>query len=128
VDLYGTGQADAYFQAVVKVIGEELLAELISVYLNIQPNPDYSRQELLQRELFGHEKLGPIARNIIKLWYFGIWTQLPYAWSQSYGVLVNDVTFVINTSSYAEGLLWRAIKANPPGAKAPGFGSWAYPN
>jgi hypothetical protein len=33
----------------------------------------------------------------------------------------------VNESAYTEGLLWVAIGANPPGAKAPGYGSWARP-
>jgi len=33
----------------------------------------------------------------------------------------------VSPASYTEGLLWPTIGANPPGAKAPGFGTWAYP-
>ena len=36
-------------------------------------------------------------------------------------------TSTVTSASYQEGLLWRAIGANPPGAKAPGYGSWAKP-
>lgn len=126
VELYGTGQAEAYFQAVVGVVGQDLLERLLAEYAKVPQQDDhYTREELLSRAIFGDPHWGPIARNIIKLWYFGVWTQLPKSWSQSFGALEKDVNFVVNTSSYAEGLLWKAIDANPPGAKAPGYGSWA---
>jgi hypothetical protein len=81
----------------------------------------------MRREVFGHEKLGPIARNIIKLWYIGIWEPLPQHWIERYGPLDTNTGFMVNESAYTEGLLWVAIGANPPGAKAPGYGSWAHP-
>ena len=39
----------------------------------------------------------------------------------------HDSTHVVSPTSYTEGLLWPTIGANPPGAKAQGFGSWAAP-
>ena len=48
-------------------------------------------------------------------------------WTESFGALENDVTFVVSPAAYTEGLLWRAIGARPHGAKAPGYGSWAAP-
>jgi hypothetical protein len=86
-----------------------------------------TRTERLRREIFGDEKLGPIACNIIKLWYVGIWYQLPPAWTDAFDARPNDVTFMVSASACPEGLLWAAIGAHPPGAKAPGFGSWAAP-
>ena len=29
--------------------------------------------------------------------------------------------------AYPDALLWRAVGSNPPGAKAPGYASWAHP-
>jgi hypothetical protein len=34
---------------------------------------------------------------------------------------------VVSAASYTEGLLWPTIGANPNGAKAPGYASWAQP-
>ena len=45
---------------------------------------------------------------------------------KQYGVPYR-ITSTVTAASYQEGLLWPAIGANPPGAKAPGYGSWAQP-
>jgi hypothetical protein len=120
-DLYGTGQAPSYLSTVVRVVGEAVLAELLDAY-----DRTAGTAGALATEIFGDEKLGPVARNIIKLWYAGIWYELPSAWTESFGALANDGTFTASSQAYPEGLLWRAIGANPPGAKAPGYGSWAF--
>lgn len=124
-ELHATGQADSYHRTVVDVVGQELLDELLDSYDSVTSGAPPTRTERLRREIFGNEKLGPIARNIIKLWYVGIWYQLPRAWTELFGARPMDVTFMISATAYTEGLLWLAIGANPPGAKAPGYGSWA---
>jgi hypothetical protein len=126
-DLLGTGQADALLNAVTNVIGAQVLEELLDAYGHLRNDPQPTRDYRLRREIFGHEKLGPIARNIIKLWYLGIWFELPQTWTESFGPLERNVMFMVSATAYTEGLLWPAIGANPPGAKAPGYGSWAEP-
>jgi hypothetical protein len=123
LDLYGTGQAEEYLAAVVRVVGEQVLGELLDAYEHV-PQTD-TRAKLLYQDVFSSEKLGPVARNVIKLWYAGVWYKLPPEWTESFGAREADVTFVVSPAAYAEGLLWRTIGANPPGAKAPGYGSWA---
>jgi hypothetical protein len=137
-DLRGTGQAESYLSTVIRVVGEEPLTELLDAYertvratpggLARQPNGDRSaRARALSAEIFSSDKLGPIARNIIKLWYAGVWYELPSEWAENYGVREGDGTFTASPEAYPEALLWVAIGANPPGAKAPGYGSWAHP-
>jgi len=139
-DLYGTGQAASYLETVVRVVGEGLLTELLDAYDRAgaaggaggpaggAAGADrQARTKALEAEVFSDEKLGPIARNIIKLWYVGVWYELPPDWNDSFGALVNDGTFTASPAAYPEGLLWRAIGANPPGAHGPGYGSWAQP-
>ena len=131
--LRGTGQAESYFATVKDVVGESTLTELLDAYGAVAP-ADRSdaaaserRSQRLRQSIFDHGKLGPIARNVIKLWYIGTWFELPSAWARSYGPLPKNLTFVVSPSSYVEGLLWPAIGAHPAGAKAQGFGSWAEP-
>jgi hypothetical protein len=124
-ELHATGQAESYHRTVVDVVGQELLDELLDAYDSVMGGTPNERTGRLRKEIFGNEKLGPIARNIIKLWYVGIWYQLPRAWTDTFGARPMDVTFVVSATAYTEGLLWVAIGANPPGAKAPGYGSWA---
>jgi hypothetical protein len=118
VDLQGSGQTDTYVDLVVRVVGADLLDQVLD---------RYEQAVRIERDLLGDPKLGPIARGIIKLWYVGVWYELPTDWVDSYGPLENDGTFTASPAAYAEGLLWYAIDAHPPGARAPGYGSWAAP-
>jgi hypothetical protein len=126
-ELRGTGLTEAYLKAVEDVIGRDLLTELLGVYDGVPGNPPEERTRRLRQEIFGDAKLGPIARNIIKLWYIGVWYELPHEWTEAFGALEKNVTFMVSPVAYTEGLLWVALGANPPGAKGPGYGSWADP-
>jgi hypothetical protein len=124
-DLYGTGQAELYFETVKSIVGEATLNELLAAYKVAHSWKGAAREEILQSKVFSDEKLGPVAQAIVKLWYVGIWYQLPDAWIQKYGPVSNNTTFMVAPAAYTEGLLWTAIGANPNGAKAPGYASWA---
>jgi hypothetical protein len=127
-DLRGTGLAEVYLATVRDIVGGTTLSELLVEYGAARADSRSDEAELersLRKFVFSHDKLGPIARNIIKLWYVGIWYELPREWTEAFGALEHNVTFGISAVAYAEGLLWSAIGANPPGAKAPGYGSWA---
>ena len=131
--LRGTGQASAYLNAIEGVIGEPMLTDLLNAHAAIAPvnncdaRANESRLEQLRQQIFGHEKLGAIARNIIKLWYIGTWHAVPADWIARFAPRAPNCDFVVSPSSYVEGLLWPAIGAHPEGAKAQGFGSWARP-
>jgi len=129
-ELEGTGQAEDYLKACDAVVGERIVDELLEVYGRLKARLESDGSDgarLMRHEILSHEKLGPVARNIIKLWYVGTWYELPPAWSEAFGAREQNYAFVVSPSAYTEGLLWPAIGANPPGAKAPGFGSWAAP-
>ncbi|MBB5574791.1 hypothetical protein [Rhizobium paranaense] len=130
-ELWATGQVEAYLATVNGAIGDAILNELLSDYekicLQTEGQAASERKARLRREIFGSEKLGPVARNIIKLWYVGTWYGLPGAWCEAFGARPKDVTFVVSPAAYTEGLMWKAIGAHPAGAKAPGYGSWASP-
>jgi hypothetical protein len=119
-DLHGTGQAECYLSTVVRVVGQETLTGLLDAYERAAGDAG-----ALREEIFSDEKLGPVARNIVKLWYTGVWYELPPGWTERFGARESQGTFTASSQAYPEGLLWRAIGANPPGAKAPGYGSWA---
>jgi hypothetical protein len=74
-----------------------------------------------------HPELGPIARNIIKLWYTATWYQLSDAWRQQNGERPADRDFVPFPYAYAESLLGPAVGAHPAGAKPTGHQSWTLP-
>jgi hypothetical protein len=128
--LQGTGQSEAYLSAVTRVVGPEPVSELLAAYQSARSqagSDDAALDNQLRAKVFSDEKLGPIARNVIKLWYVGTWYQLPSAWRDAFGAREHDTTFVVSPAAYTEGLLWPAIGANPPGAKGPGYGTWVEP-
>jgi hypothetical protein len=129
-DLYGSGQTDAHQSVVAEAVGDDVLAELLDAWARVcdEARGERSSTEgLLRREIFSDPKLGPVARNIIKLWYVGIWYALPPAWIDAFGALEKNHTFVPSPAAYTEGMLWPAIGANPPGVKGPGYASWTGP-
>jgi hypothetical protein len=127
--LLGTGQAQLYFSTLTDVVGEAAVTELLQAFQRVRDaaSNDAAFEPLLRAEILSDEKLGPIARNAIKLWFVGVWYQLPAEWREAYGIREKDITFVPSPASYAEGLLWPTIDANPSGAKGPGYGTWALP-
>lgn len=77
---------------------------------------------------------GPLARNVIRMWYLGQWQRLPDDWVRRmppslkpFDEFGRNFDRVISARAYQEGLAWPAIGANPPAAKQPGFASWAEP-
>ncbi|MEG4499837.1 hypothetical protein QUB05_22365 [Microcoleus sp. F10-C6] len=131
--LFGTGQAPLYFNTVRDIIGEDMFGELLQTFhhldLKVQNCDDKDKESTLTKglltEIFGSEKFGPIARNIIKLWYVATWYQLPQDWREVFGTKENDKTFIPSPQAYPEGLLWPAIGVNPPGAKGQGYATWS---
>ena len=130
VDLLGTGMVEPFFDEVVNVIGEAISHELWETTAQIvgRYGKDEKRLEAaIRREILASAKFGPVARNIIQMWYTGIWNELPQSWRDLYGTNPNDTTRIISSEAYQQGLVWEVIGAHPPAAKQPGFASWSYP-
>jgi hypothetical protein len=129
-ELRGTGQAQDYLDTVVRVVGASIVDDLLDLHANAVTEAggdEAKRDDLLRRDILSDPRFGPVARNIVKMWFLGVWYKLPKEWTEAYGAQQGDVTFVVSGTAYTEGLLWPTIGANPPGAKAPGYGSWALP-
>jgi hypothetical protein len=149
-DLLGTGQAEAFLATVQDQVGKETLRGLLEACgpLGGQPEDPAAWSSRMERDVFGRDDLGPLAKSIIKLWYAGIWYepegtradaakrgvprprspgQRPDGEQDRPAKDGREAPFVVSSAAYAEGLLWRAIGAHPAGAKAPGYGSWALP-
>ena len=123
-DLQGTGQADSYYSTVEQNTDSGLFPELLQTFHNLDlkaksANDQSILEQGMRSEILESEKLGAIARNIIKLWYVATWYPLD---QQSKG---DQEPFIVSPQAYPEGLLWRSIGANPPAAKAPGYGTWS---
>jgi hypothetical protein len=129
-ELQATGQAQEYLDTVVRIVGATIVDRLLDLHASVvaaTAGDGARRDDLLRRDILSDPQLGPVARNIVKMWFVGIWYELPREWTEAFGARPGDVTFVVSATAYAEGLLWPAIGAHPPGAKAPGYGSWAFP-
>jgi hypothetical protein len=149
-DLWGTGQAEAYYKTAVDQEGPDAIEKAMASDPSAVP-------------------ADPVVGSIIKLWYVGVWYGPELAgrmdvaaWTapgrsgakpavpdnsrpegsrswqamsgrhqageeRAYGRDVRKPPFVVSPDAYTEGLLWRAIGAHPSGAKAPGYGSWVNP-
>jgi hypothetical protein len=111
VTLLGTGMTAEYLTALDAVVGAPLVDELLAA-------GDV-------RALLEDAKLGPVARNLILLWYCGTWTALGDDWRAAYGTSPLDATRVESAEAYQAGLQWIAAGAHPAGARQQGFGAWA---
>ncbi|WP_330465905.1 hypothetical protein OG547_09875 [Streptomyces longwoodensis] len=147
-DLWGTGQAEAYYRTAVQRLGPEGLQAAMA--------SDPSADPADPADPAG--PADPAVKSIIKLWYVGVWYRPEQAgrldvaaWTapgrsggkpavpegseampavpegSRAGGDRSSPPFVVSPAAYTEGLLWRAIGAHPSGAKAPGYGSWATP-
>jgi hypothetical protein len=126
-ELRGTGYSEKYYDCILHVIGQSSLDELLHVFRELIDEArkgKETKETLLRERLFSSQKMGPLARNIIKMWYVSTWYELPQAWRDAYGTSPNDGTFIVDAWAYPQGLLWPAVGSHPPGAKAPGYGSW----
>ena len=126
-DLLGTGLAERYLTTLDKVVGGEITDTLLAAFVALPPAEGEARIQAVRTTILGNELLGDVARALIKLWYSGTWFELSCGWTERFGPRPADTTFVVSPDAYVEGLLWKAIGAHPAGAKAPGFGSWAFP-
>lgn len=111
-ELQGTGQADLYYSTVEQEIDRQVLQELLQTFNDLDPS---NLDEVLSSEILESEKLGAIARNIVKLWYVATW----------YPLSEKEEAFIVSPQAYPEGLLWPSIGVNPPAAKAPGYATWS---
>jgi hypothetical protein len=127
-ELRGTGMAADYLAVVDRVVGSAVTDRVLDTYDRVKAEAgaaDLIRH--VRREILSDPTLGPVARNVVKMWYVGNWYALPPAWIDANGARPADRTFTVSATAYTEGLLWPAIGASPPGAKPPGFGTWVGP-
>ncbi len=113
VQLLGTGMAEEYLRAVDEAVPAPVLEELLAADDAVTVLEDV--------------KLGPVARNVILLWYCGTWTALADEWHAAHGSSPADVNRVVSAESYQAGLQWVAAGAHPIGARPQGYGAWSVP-
>jgi len=124
VELLGTGLTDTYLRAIDAVLPDGVLDELLEAVGEIPVGADH---ETDVESILADPKLGPVARNIILMWFCGTWTRLPDTWRTAYGVSPLDADRVVSAQAYQGGLQWVAAGAHPAGARQQGFGAWSLP-
>jgi len=109
-ELQATGLAEIYYKHILGRMEAPTFIEFLNVSKNILED-SYS-QDVLNHSIVSEIMVDPgmrdMASSIITMWYLGTWE----------GAYVNGL-------SYKEGLVWKIMYANPPGAKQPGFKSWS---
>lgn len=109
-DLLGTGMLETYFNTFIdKGTPDEITWFFKEVKEVFDPANDTEVKinEQITAHLFKTNS-ADLTKNLITMWYTGNWGQ-----------------DVISPESYVQGLIWNAAQTHPPGAKQPGFGSWA---
>jgi len=125
-ELAATGMVKAHFEELQLTLGVSLLAAFLKSGLNAAA--------LMESPVFG-----PLARNVIRMWYLGQWKRLPDEWlgkiaqtfseeaRKGFDEFGRNSDRVISSSAYRHGLAWAAIGAHAPATGSPGFASWARP-
>jgi len=121
VQLFGTGMSDKYLQALDEILSVEVVDEFLALCTRAADTSGNAGVSGIVQ----HASWGPIARNIIILWYCGTWTALPDAWRAVHGTAPTDLDHVVSAEAYQMGLQWVAAGAHPAGARQQGFGAWA---
>ena len=83
VQLLGTGMTDTYLRTLDAVVPASIVTELLTACSRLPEG--YGPDAAVGAQILDDPKLGPIARNIIVLWYCGSWTALPDEWRYAYG-------------------------------------------
>lgn len=125
LQLLGAGVADGHLRALDAVVPAEIVDELLAACDRLPGGAD--REAAVGPTILDDPKLGPVARNLIQMWYCGTWTRLPDAWRTAYGASPLDTNRVLSVAAYQAALQWVVAGAHPPGARQQGFGSWAEP-
>lgn len=125
VDLEATGMTDEYLRTAVAATPPATWSAFLARAADVlrEGGGDEARTHaLIARELFPKTLFDGLAQNITFMWYAGQWAPTVDAPDANLATVRN-----VSPQAYVQGLMWDAAHAHPPGAKQPGFGSWARP-
>ncbi len=119
-ELTGTGMLVTYYHTILQNSDEENIKYFFENVRSILKAPKQTQtgiEEAISTQLIPNSVYGALAKNIIMLWYTGNLFNM---------ALAAQPNQVLNAESYTQGLMWAAGHTHPPGAKQPGYGSWAH--
>ena len=106
--------AELYFNTFTKEVDANTVALLNSTFTAIaSPN-----EANVKAQIVNDPTLGPIAKNILKMWYLAIWYDLNATKEQ-------DNSYVVSSIAYKNGLVWKTMQAHPMGYSEGNFGYWS---
>lgn len=121
IELSGTGMVDTYFRTVIENNEASDVAYFFieaAAILHETAGDENATVVQIRARLIPDSCYNSLAKNIILMWYTGEW----YTQTDDPGTITSTQ---INGESYVQGLMWTAAETHPPGAKQPGYGSWA---
>ena len=125
LQLTGSGVAPEYLDTLDRIASTTVTDRLLEAFAGIRLEQD--QETSLSERILDDALLGPVARNVIVLWYCGTWTPLPDEWWGTDPRSSDDAGHTISSAAYLAGLQWSVASAHPPGGLPPGFASWASP-
>lgn len=123
-ELHGTGMLQTYYDELLHIIGGREAGALFGA-LGAVADGD---REAFETVILDSPRFGPVARNIVRMWYLGVWAQLPRAWRNVHGATSDDTDHVVSAAAYRASLVWPTAGTHPMSAKQQGFGSWSLPS
>lgn len=112
-----------YLQTLQSKVDAPTVARLLSTYQGIAAQfPPAGQPAQVQSQILEDPELGPVARNVIRMWYLSIWYT-------GYTGPVSGFSdgFVVSSNAYTKGLAWDAMQAHPMGYSEMHYGYWADP-
>jgi hypothetical protein len=125
VELQGTGLSEKYLSVVTQATPADTLVQFFAEaerILKAGEGDPAAIEPLIAANLFPLSCFGGLAQNIVFMWYSGQWQPTVDAPNVDLETVRN-----ISPDAYVQGLVWTAAETHPPGAKQPGYGSWAKP-
>ena len=101
------------------------VSNLISTFANINAQATSTTTESefvaeIQTQIINDAQMGPVALNIIRMWYLSIW----YDMDQTPPITGLSTGTVVSMNAYTKGLAWDAGQAHPMGYSEMHFGYW----
>lgn len=113
-DLAATGLTALYLETAIDRIGPDTWQRLFATWHAMAGLPPKRRVAEVADRIMGDVNLADAAQRIIALWYVGSWYAVIPAGSHT-----------VSAAAYVEGLMWKAMRTHPMGAKPQGYGAWA---
>lgn len=107
--------SEEYYDTLVKEVAAPTLNQLAEAFTSLQDPSGNVDLAKFKEEIINNTDLGPIAKNIIQMWYVGIWYYIPFNAGEGY---------IISDNAYTHGLVWTAMQAHPMGYSEENFGYW----